>query len=333
MSHLARSITYNRASYVFEGIRESDLDSSWAPGVQPRLLDSRWTPASVESDSTTTFTSRRHFHLLSSELMRHCRQLKFVVLSIGVLAAMSLAQDSPNPAGQCDGDCALDRPPCENAWLPWVSAVFLGTATSIKEQSVPVVVDGERAQTTKQTVSFSVDEAFRGVEGSFATVTSGGDLCGFPFYKQKRYLIYAGRQKDGTLHVSICGGTKLLADAANDLVYLRTIATRAPSGFIFGTVFKYADPANSNARVPVVRLMRAVTGQQVRIRGRQSYTVVVNEKGQFRLDGVEAGRYEISIDIQDSAGSNPSKIVDVAAKGCASATFIIDPSEQRVVIR
>jgi hypothetical protein len=192
----------------------------------------------------------------------------------------------------------------------------LGDSDKHQEQSVPVVVDGERAQTTKQTVSFSVDEAFRGVEGSFATVTSGGDLCGFPFYKQKRYLIYAGRQKDGTLHVSICGGTKLLADAANDLVYLRTIATRAPSGFIFGTVFKYADPANSNARVPVVRLMRAVTGQQVRIRGRQSYTVVVNEKGQFRLDGVEAGRYEISIDIQDSAGSNPSKIVDVAAKGC-----------------
>jgi hypothetical protein len=48
------------------------------------------------------------------------------------------------------------------------------------------------------------------------TVTSGGDLCGFPFSTGHKYLVYGRRLPNGEVYVSISSSTKWAEDATDD---------------------------------------------------------------------------------------------------------------------
>jgi hypothetical protein len=233
----------------------------------------------------------------------------------------------------CPDECGADRPACEIAWGPRVSVVFAGRVTNIREQSVPILLDGQQAHTPRQTVTFSIDEALKGIDDKTAVVISGGDLCGFPFYSGKKYLVYADRTEDGrSLRVTLCNGTKWLNEASDDLAYLRTISTRPSTGFLYGTVFRDEnESARARARVPMVRLLRPVKGQRVQVRGRQNYTAEVNSEGAFRLDDLEPGTYEVSLEMPEPALPGSSRLVRVPSKGCAVANFHIQPVARRVL--
>jgi hypothetical protein len=88
----------------------------------------------------------------------------------------------------CEGTNGWDTPACESAWRPNISAVFLGLATNVEEEGVPMILNGENVMTSRLPAIFKVVEAFRAVSVGTATVISGGDLCGFPFSKGHRYL-------------------------------------------------------------------------------------------------------------------------------------------------
>lgn len=252
----------------------------------------------------------------------------FALAPAAVLLAFSpsvLSQMQPN--GQpCDGDCNGQLPACQNSWQPYVSAVFLGRSTEVREESVPITFEGEKKLTEKLLVTFMVDEAFIGVADKVVTVTSGGDLCAFPFSKGRRYLVYARRLPSGELYVSTCYGTNFAEYAADDLKYLRGLPNAPPGATIFGTALQFAEPLRTEFKV-----RRAVpeTGHKVKIKGTsQSYEAIVDEHGNFTIGGLPPGRYTVSLDSSGDVYTSPparSTTVDVADKGCARFNFRIDP--------
>ncbi len=43
-----------------------------------------------------------------------------------------------------NGTNGWDTPACESAWQPKISAVFLGLATNVEEEGVPMILNGEK---------------------------------------------------------------------------------------------------------------------------------------------------------------------------------------------
>jgi hypothetical protein len=227
----------------------------------------------------------------------------------------------------CEGQSDWETPACQSAWQANISAVFLGLATDVREEDVPIVLNGEKAHTLRLHVIFRVDEAFIGVSEKVVTVTSGGDLCGYPFSKGHRYLVYGRRLPTGELYVSISSSTKWEKDAASDLEYLRGLSTAPHGATIYGTVFRYKAP--ENPRRMAIRRGTPETGQKVVVEGaNQTYEAIVNSRGDFRLTGLPPGRYTVLLDADGEVHTSPplkSTTVDVADKGCARFYFWIDP--------
>lgn len=127
-----------------------------------------------------------------------------------VLVVMTMAW-VPRPADACS--CRPPVPACQGTWEH--DAVFVGQV----RQSVRV---GDR-----DVVDFDVLEAFRGVVPGHVTLSTPFGTCTFAFEKGRTYLVYAHR--DGrNLATSTCSGTKAVEAAAEDLIYLRAVATMKP---------------------------------------------------------------------------------------------------------
>ena len=227
----------------------------------------------------------------------------------------------------CEGHSDWETPACESAWQANISTVFLGFATDVREEDVPIILDGEKKNTLRLHVTFQVNEAFRGVPEKVVNVVSGGDLCGYPFTKGHTYLVYGRRLTSGEVYVSISSSTKWEKDAADDLKYLRGLPTAPHGATIYGTVFRYASP--ENPRIMAVRLGFPEVGHKIEIQGTsQNYEVTVDNRGNFKLSGLPAGRYTVLLSADGEVHTSPpvkSTTVDVADKGCARFGFWIDP--------
>jgi len=228
----------------------------------------------------------------------------------------------------CEGEnlCTWDTPACESAWQPTISAVFLGRAAEIREEEVPILLDGEKALTGRLFVTFEVEEGYIGVPEKTVTVTSGGDLCGFPFSKGREYLVYGRRLQNGEIYVSICSSTKWKNEATEDLKYLRNLSTAAHGGTIYGTAFRYKDAKNPRI---MVRPGTAAAGQKISIQGpNQNYEVAVDTHGNFTISALPPGRYTVSVHSDKGVvnwHSRTPSTVDLVDKGCARFNFWIDP--------
>jgi hypothetical protein len=232
------------------------------------------------------------------------------------------------PDHSCEGDCRTDFPACQSVWQPNISAVFLGRATDIHEEDVPIMLHEKKELTGRQLVTFEVEESFVGVSGKIATVTSGGDLCGFPFSKGREYLVYGRHLPNGEIYVSICSSTKWKKEAVEDLKYLRSLPTAPHGGTIYGTAFRYMSPVNE--RLMALRKGTSASGQKIEIQGTsQKYEVTVDAQGKFTLSGLPPGRYTVLLNADGAVvhASPPglSPTVDLADMGCARFDFWIDP--------
>jgi hypothetical protein len=226
----------------------------------------------------------------------------------------------------CEGVSDRETPACESAWQADISAVFLGLATDVREEDVPIILDGKEERTLRLRVTFRVDEAFIGVSEKVVTVTSGGDLCGFPFSKGHEYLVYGRRLPNNEVHVSISSSTKWKKDAVADLKYLRGLPTAPHGATIYGTVFRYKNPENPREKI---RLGIPEAGHKVEVEGTsQTYEAIVDSRGDFRLSGLPPGRYRVLLNADGEVHTSPpvrATAVDVADKGCARFFFWIDP--------
>jgi hypothetical protein len=226
----------------------------------------------------------------------------------------------------CDGDHTGELPVCQRAWQPYISTVFLGLAKEVQEEDVPIVLEGKNEHTLRLHVTFQIEESFLGVSEKIVNVTSGGDLCGFPFSKGHKYLVFGRRLPSGDVYVSISSATEWEKDAAGDLKYLRGLPTAPHGATIYGTVLRYTAPENQRV---MVRLGRPEIGQKIEIQGTdQTYEVVADSKGKFRLSGLAPGRYKVLLSAEGEIHTSPplaSTTVDVVYKGCAEFGFWIDP--------
>lgn len=249
----------------------------------------------------------------------------FILWATLTVVPSASAQLQPN-GEPCDGNCIGKLPACQNAWQPFASTVFLGRTTEVREQDVPITLHGKKSLTEKLWVTFAVEQSFIGPPQTFVTVTSGGDLCAFPFMKGYKYLVYAKRLPTGELYVSTCYGSKLATDAEDDLKYLRNLSSVPHGATVFGTAHGFTKPAGSWGSIrPVV----PEVGQRVIIKGTtQSYESVVDEFGKFRISGLSPGRYTVSLESTGKISIFPpvkSTTVDIADKGCARFNFVVDP--------
>jgi hypothetical protein len=241
---------------------------------------------------------------------------------MGLLVAALAAQVKISRDHQCEYACHGPRPACEVTWRPNVVAVFLGTVTEVKEEDVPILLDDEKALTGKLTVTFKVEESFRGTTSPTVSVVSGGDLCGFPFSKGKRYLVFADSHPgDPRLHVDICSETKWASEAGDDLAYLRNLRSLSDGGYVYGSVYQFVAPPG----IEKVRLMNAVANKRVLVQGVHSYEATTDSRGNFRVSGIQPGPYTVSVAADSSVYPNKSQGISVENKGCAMVDFKIDP--------
>ena len=223
-------------------------------------------------------------------------EIRDALLALLILLAIAPRSASQTETTSSEHSCgyglALDGPACQATWLPDISVVFLGRAGEVREEAVPIVLDGEKALTQKLYVTFQVEESFRGVSEKVIQVVSGGDLCGFPFSKGIEYLIYGRRLPNGDVYVSISSPTKWKKEAAKNLQYLRGLA-RAPHGAtIYGRAFRYTVPENPRAMVG--RPGVADRGRKIEIQGAgQNYETTVDRDGNLKLSALAPGRYVI----------------------------------------
>ncbi|MGZ5437965.1 MAG: MSCRAMM family protein [Pyrinomonadaceae bacterium] len=205
--------------------------------------------------------------------------------------------------------CAGPSAPCQEYWE--VTAVFIGT---VIEGKLVTVKEGD-FEHQMRAVRLSIDEAFRGVEGSEVEVLTGlgGGDCGFGFRRAQQFLIYAYRSEgDQKLHTNICTRTRAISEADPDLAYIRGLSKAKAGGTISGEVVRERrnETGGSNGE--------PLAGVKVTIDGPQKAEAVTNAKGEFKIEGVQPGEYTVVPAMPKGlAIRGPDKKITVADRGCA----------------
>ena len=213
--------------------------------------------------------------------------------------------------------CAEIRPPCEAYWE--ASAVFVGVMTGDSSISVK---DGQY-QFQKRSVSFAIEEAFRGIQGAAAEVITGwgGGDCGFGFKRGERYLVYTyTNPQDNKLYASICQRTRALSEAGEDLQYIRELSSVPPGALIYGEVRRYRREANAG------RQPESMSGIKISIDGGEKQVETMTDlKGQFSVGGLPAGIYKVKISLPQGLMSRQAeREIKVADRGCAMVYFGVE---------
>lgn len=212
--------------------------------------------------------------------------------------------------------CAGTAAPCQAYWEAPV--VFAGTVTySSKVSSYRKTYQWPRRQ-----VRFTIDEAFRGVDGVEVDVMTGfSDAdCGYGFRLGGQYLVYAYRQEDGRLTTSICTRTRPLTDAREDLAYIRGLATAKTGATIFGEV-------RSNTRGPNNESQSGLlAGAKIIVEGPSKRIETTTDKnGKYKVSNLPGDTYKVRI--EPPAGLTIRKAeneVKVPDRGCAEVGFWLE---------
>ena len=107
--------------------------------------------------------------------------------------------------------CAPPKGPAEELGL--AAAVFSGRVVEIRRRK-----RGEDIFAGVEAV-LRVERAWKGVEGASVSVftASHSGTCGYGFKEGRTYLVYAHKDAKGRLSTGICGRTRRLKDAGEDL--------------------------------------------------------------------------------------------------------------------
>jgi hypothetical protein len=203
---------------------------------------------------------------------------------------------------------------CQDYWK--ASAVFVGT---VIEGKTVMVKRGEREE-QQRLVRFSIDEPFRGAEGAQVEVMTGmGDSdCGIGFRQAQQYLVYA-TFFEGKLYTGICMRTKAISAAAADLEYMRGLTAAKTGGVVYGEVTAYSRDEKRE------RISRPLAGAKITIEGPGKKEIITDKKGAYRVDGLPAGDYTVTISPPQglSTGQTERKI-NLADGGCSVVSFWLE---------
>jgi len=236
--------------------------------------------------------------------------MRSLFIPIAVFAFMALSADSVF-ACSC-----LERAPCQA--YGDASAVFVGTVID----SRIITVKQGNYERTKRVIRLSADSPFRGVKSSEVEVTTGlgGGDCGFEFVQSQQYLVYAS-EHEGKLYTGICSRTRSISRAAEDLSYIRGLATAKPGATIIGKVFRNRrSKSGGYENLPLADI-------KVMIEGQMKTEIKTDVKGQFRVEGLPAGPYVVKVSVPQGLAvtGTPEQKVEVTDRGCAVAEFWLEP--------
>lgn len=217
---------------------------------------------------------------------------------------------SPAAADACS--CATEGLPCGAAWR--ADAVFVGHVVSIESSTTPGnFLFSRRAE-------LAIVEAFRGLQLSQVTLVAGGSNCDYPFRMGETYVVYAYRSPDGTLSTSICARTRPVAQATEDLTYLRSLATIDPGSpaRIDGQVRLWEYPAPPGGQLkPVPGIAVTATG------GGRTVSTRTNDRGDFELTGLTLGTYDLVASAPDGYDAVKLTFGIRDPRGCGRPTLYI----------
>lgn len=207
--------------------------------------------------------------------------------------------------------CIETAPACEAVWKS--ALVFSGQVleiTAVPNQHGPQFFPERR-------VRFSLERMWRGEAAAEVYVMTGagsGD-CGYDFKPGERYLVYTHWQA-GVPWTGICGRTRRLAEAADDVAYLATSQEPRTGATVFGNV-EYSRGSGSVRSRPAAGYAISLSGN-----GR-TWRTTTDDRGRYEFSQVPVGRYSLAVD--SHAGQRvyglPPVIEVIDTRGCASANL------------
>lgn len=235
--------------------------------------------------------------------------MRWLFIAITVFALTTL---SPGNALACS---CLERVPCQA--YGEASAVFVGTVIDTRI----ITINRANYERRRRAVRLSVDSPFRGVKGPEVELTTGmgGGDCGIRFVPARQYLVYA-YEHEGKLSTSICSRTRSISRAAEDLNYIRGLATAKLGATISGTVVRIRPNKNGGYdNLPLA-------GTSVEIEGQTKREIKTDMKGQFRIEGLPAGAYVVKVSVPEGLHMTgaPEQKVKVTDRGCAIVDFWLE---------
>jgi hypothetical protein len=214
-----------------------------------------------------------------------------------VLMLVGLSAWSDQTAGACS--CIRRDHPCEVVFTS--GPIFRGRVLAIDSVTRPPL-PGMGQPYKMRRVTFAIAERLRGdiATPQVEVLTGMGDGdCGYAFEEGGEYLVYTQAPREGQpLATGICSWTKPASEAEADLAFLRTLQAKPEtlSGRIFGTIV--FEDANFDNVVRQPRLSPPRSGISVTLtRDGIARRAETNDAGAFEFVGLDAGTYELNVDL------------------------------------
>jgi hypothetical protein len=230
-----------------------------------------------------------------------------------VIALVSLGICSlPSFACSCPGS----GPVCSEYWETPI--LFLGKVVGAEyhevEDKQTKFVHGEFL------VHFEVIKQYRGESGNPAIVhtASQESACGFGFQAGHTYLVYGYKTADGSQGTGLCTRTHEVTSqlADPDLQWLGALPNAPPGGSMIGHLQMLR--RNDSGRYDSNGLPEVA----VSIKGPTSVKISSGTDGNFRVDGLVPGTYEVSADLPKEYGGSALRTATIADHACVEMRWI-----------
>lgn len=194
-------------------------------------------------------------------------------------------------------------PPCVEYWR--TDAIFIGVANRVVH--TPNNTNLMIGPYLRTTVYFTIEEAFKGIGGTGTVLDL--NYCGHLFKEGERYLVYAHRNPNSQQLDVRAGNTRTrpLAEAADDLQYIRELASAEPGSRVFGKVTQYT----FNIKKPVYDPFDAESIQNIKVilEGNNSrQEVLTDSQGRYEFGRLPTGTYRVRAELPTYLSYEEQKI-------------------------
>lgn len=210
----------------------------------------------------------------------------------------------------CSG--SVPGAPCADFWI--YDTVFIGTVKKLVNEPFGEGLRPDYQEYRKVTATLTVDEAFRGKLGT--EVVFEMTSCYYEFRQGEKYLVYTNKGQDGKFQLfRRYSRTRPLAEAGEDLDFIRSLPTAPPGGRIFGDVGEYRNSPTLRLNNEPDPFIAQLAGVAIHVRsGEKAYQTISDATGHYEFTGLPPGTYELSTNLPDFLGGtrHTFKVVDKA---------------------